>query len=172
MPKPKDAPRFAGFVTPFYTQIPNVVFDELLPHLSGAEWKALAYILRRTFGWHKDADDIGLRQLTEGTGLSKSTVAVALKSLEEWGIIERSQNRDEDRGDLPTTYRVRISDRGRDENRTPPASEIGHPRVRPSDTQKIDPENIDKESGAVAPPPIGITPEKLAKFRGERRLGR
>jgi phage replication O-like protein O len=172
MPRPKDAPHFAGFSTPYFTQMPNVVLDDLLADLSGAEFKVLAYILRRTYGWHKDSDNIGLKQLAEGikgvdrgTGLSKSTVAVALKSLEEWGIIERIQNHDDVRGDLPTTYRVRLSDTGGDENRTPPASEIGHGGVRESDTQKIDPQNTNQKI-------VGITREKLERYEQTAARGR
>lgn len=168
MPKPKDAPRFAGFITPYFTQIPNIVFDELLADLSGAEWKVLSYIMRHTYGWHKDTDDIALKQLTDGipgqdkgTGLAKSTVAAALNSMEEWGLIERTQHRDEKKGDLPTTYRVRISNTGRDQNRTPLASENGHGGVLQSDTQKIDPQNIDQKT-------VGITREKYARWADRR----
>lgn len=153
MPKPEGAPRFPGFDSPRFTQIPNQVIDELLADLSGAEWKVLSYIMRRTYGWHKDADNIGLKQLTDGikghdvgTGLSKSTVAVALKSLEEWGLIERQHNRDEVRGDMPTTYRVRLSNTGRGENRTPLESTNGHGGVQPSDTQKIDPQKKEQKN--------------------------
>lgn len=178
MPKPEGAPPFTGFVTPYFTQIPNEVFDNLLADLSGAEWKVLAYIMRKTYGWHKTEDDIGLRQLTDGipgvdrgTGLSKSTVALALKSLEEWGLIERQQNRDAERGDLPTTYRVRLSDTGRVENRTPPAPEIGHPRVPPSDTQKTSPVNTSqKKDGSTQVEQNGETSaDRLARLRSAVR---
>lgn len=168
MPKPKDAPRFPGFDSPRFTQIPNQVFDELLADLSGAEWKVLSYIMRRTYGWHKDSDDLGLKQLTDGvrgvdrgTGLSKSTVAVALKSLEEWGLIERQHNRDEERGDLPTTYRVRLSDTGRVENRTHPPPTNGQGGVLPSDTQKIVPQNKEQKID-----PLGMSDDAYTKLAG------
>lgn len=163
MPRPKDSPRFPGFDSPRFTQIPNQVIDELLADLSGAEWKVLSYIMRRTYGWHKDADNIGLKQLTDGikghdvgTGLSKSTVAIALKSLEEWGLIERQHNRDEVRGDMPTTYRVRLSNTGRGENRTPPESAIGQGGVLPSDTQKIVPQKKEQKTEDDATQPNSI----------------
>lgn len=118
MPKPEGAPRFKGFSAPHYTQTPDDLFDWLLPDLSGAELKVLLYIVRRTFGFKKDADTIGIKQLMEGittadgrqldrgTGLGRSTVLAAVKSLEDWGLIERQENTTSARGDLPSTYRL------------------------------------------------------------------
>lgn len=174
MPKPDGEPPFAGFDTPRYTQIPDQVFDELLADLSGAEIKVLMYIMRRTFGWKKDEDNIGLKQLTEGitardgrvidrgTGLAKSTVVAAVKSLEEWGLIERHQNRDEERGDLPTTYRVRLSNTGATENRTAPLPIVEHARVSLSNTQETDDPKDNQKT-------VGITREKWGRVFGPRR---
>jgi hypothetical protein len=83
--------RFKGFISPRYTQVPDALFDDLMAYLSGAELKVLLYIIRRTFGFKKDSDYISLRQLChgiktkagevldKGTGLSLSTVQIALK---------------------------------------------------------------------------------------------
>jgi len=46
---------FEGFDTPNSTLVPDVVFDRLLTKLGEAELKALLYIIRRTFGFKKDA---------------------------------------------------------------------------------------------------------------------
>ena len=87
-----DAYKFSGFVLPKFTQIPDQLFDELLPLLSGNEVKTLLYICRRTFGFKKDGDNISLAQMVSGitkangvkldggTGLSKASVARALKA--------------------------------------------------------------------------------------------
>ena len=87
--------KFEGFISPRYTQVPDEMFDELMAHLSGAELKVLLYIIRRTFGFKKDSDNISLKQichgiitrdgevLDHGTGLSLSTVQIALKGLIE-----------------------------------------------------------------------------------------
>ena len=113
---------FAGFHTPHYTQVPDQLFDELLPLLSGAEMKALLYICRRTFGFKKDSDNISINQmlngirrkdgtwLDRGAGLSKPTLLRALKGLKAKRIIvvERRQNADE--GNLATNYRLHIQD--------------------------------------------------------------
>lgn len=117
-----NAFRFAGFHTPHYTQVPDQLFDELLPLLSGAEMKALLYICRRTFGFKKDSDNISINQmlngirrkdgtwLDHGAGLSKPTLLRALKGLKAKHIIvvERRQNADE--GNLATNYRLNIQE--------------------------------------------------------------
>jgi hypothetical protein len=45
--------RFPGFLKPNYTQVPDVILDELMANLTGAELKVLLYIVRRTFGFQK-----------------------------------------------------------------------------------------------------------------------
>src|SRR2546423_9842309 len=59
----KSRPRFEPFQGPNYTLVPDEVFDRLLPELTGAELKVLLYIIRRTFGFKKDADSISLAQM-------------------------------------------------------------------------------------------------------------
>src|SRR3954465_5372317 len=96
---------FRGFRSPTYTQVPDELFDELLSVLSGAELKVLLYIIRRTFGFKRDADAISLSQmmsgittrdgdrLDRGVGLSKPTLLQALRSLEANNIIETTRQR-------------------------------------------------------------------------------
>src|SRR4051795_9527229 len=101
MPSAEDQTpsQFRGFRSPNYTPVPDELFDELLVELSGAELKVLLYIIRRTFGFKKDSDNISLSQmlngietrdglsLDRGTGLSKKTLLEALRSLEEKNVI-------------------------------------------------------------------------------------
>jgi phage replication O-like protein O len=145
MPTDQNHP-FEGFSSPTYTQVPDELFDKLLPDLLGAETKVLLYIIRRTFGFKKEADSISLHQiasgiltregavLDRGTGLSKDSVARAVKSLEERGVIVRTRKRSDQKGDEPTTYALRM--RPVSDYRTPPVGKIGHPPVRLSDTQE------------------------------------
>ena len=156
--------KFSGFLTPNYTQIPDQVFDELLPILSGNEIKILMYICRRTFGFKKGTDNISLAQMVSGitakdgtkldggTGLSKASVARALKDLEDKDIILRVRRSDPQRGDLPTTYQLNVidprkllsrgeegsnnSDIPRVSHRDTPLSPIDTPRVSHRDTQE------------------------------------
>src|SRR5438046_638004 len=84
-PDPKIDFEFTGFSAPRYTQVPDELFDILLPILTEAELKVTLYIIRRTFGFKKDSDDISFRQLEKGittkdgkvldrgTGLSKKS---------------------------------------------------------------------------------------------------
>ncbi len=124
MPKNRDTSqplRFRGFSAPNFTPVPDELFDELLIELSGAELKALLYIIRRTFGFKKDSDNISLSQmlngittregqvLDRGAGLSKPTLLQALRSLQEKGIIETERQRSAEKGDEPTLYRLKFA---------------------------------------------------------------
>lgn len=79
---------------PNFTQIPNVVLDEWMPELNKGELKVLLYVMRRTYGFQKESDNISLSQICGGiegkdlgTGLSVQTVITAIASLEGKGII-------------------------------------------------------------------------------------
>jgi hypothetical protein len=114
---------YKGIPSPNGTIVPDDIFDVLLPVCTGAEFKVLAYIVRRTFGFKKESDTISLKQMVDGittkdgkvldrgTGLSKPTVTVAVKGLVEKGIIEVERNRSKEKGDEPTTYRPRFEAR-------------------------------------------------------------
>src|SRR5215212_574302 len=111
---------YSGFKSPNTTQVPDELFDVLLPELSDAELRVLLYIIRRTFGFKKDSDTISLRQMVEGittrdgrvldrgTGLKKSAVANALNGLERKGIILSQRNQSRERGHEPTTYALHV----------------------------------------------------------------
>lgn len=120
--------KFSGFSAPFYTQVPDVVFDELLPVLSGAEVKVLLYIIRRTFGFKKDKDNISLSQMVAGikardgrmidggTGLGKSSVARALATLEEKNIVIRKRRSNSKNGYEATGYALNVRDQQPEES--------------------------------------------------------
>jgi phage replication O-like protein O len=74
---------------PTYTQTPNDLFDHWLPLLKESELKVILVIMRKTFGWHKKKDKISISQLMEKTGLSRETVIIAAKSLENKGLVIR-----------------------------------------------------------------------------------
>lgn len=87
-------------MSPNHTQIPNDYLDMFMPHLTGAEWKCLCYIARRTFGFQKRADQIAFSQfengittkdgkvLDYGTGLSRPKISESLQRLIEVGLLE------------------------------------------------------------------------------------
>lgn len=79
---------------PNFTQTPNIIFDELMSDLTDSELRVLMYICRRTYGFHRESDRIAYRQfeygidgLDKGCGLRSEAIGIALKSLEERGII-------------------------------------------------------------------------------------
>ena len=156
--------KFPGFAAPFYTQVPDAVFDELLPVLSGAELKVLLYIIRRTFGFKKNRDNISLSQMVSGiktrdgqvidggTGLGKSSVIRALTTLEEKNIVIRTRRTTSKSGFEATTYALNVQeksekmveksavktpDRPLSQNRTsPPLSQNDTSLVPKSDIQE------------------------------------
>ena len=73
-----------------------------MANLSGAEFKVLLYIARRTYGFGKGSDKISLSQISQGitkrdgtildrgTGISRSSVVRALDTLVTMGIVVRN----------------------------------------------------------------------------------
>jgi hypothetical protein len=114
---------YKGIPSPNGTIVPDDIFDVLMPICSGAEFKVLAYIVRRTFGFKKESDAISLNQMVKGitkrngkvldrgTGLGKSAIAVAIKGLVQKGIIEAQRSTSKKRGYEPTTYRLRFEEK-------------------------------------------------------------
>jgi hypothetical protein len=113
---------FEGFSAPNGTFVPDEVFDVLAPELTEAELRVLLYIIRRTFGFKKDHDNISLKQMTEGittregkvldrgTGLSKAGNARGVKGLIEKRVVVATRNRSAEKGDQPTTYAIHFRD--------------------------------------------------------------
>jgi predicted transcriptional regulator len=140
---------YKGIPSPNGTIVPDDIFDVLMPVCTGAEFKVLAYIVRRTFGFKKNSDSISLKQMVEGikkkdgepldhgTGLSKATAAVAIKGLVEKGIIEAQRNRSKEKGDEPTTYGLRYETKQPvSKNQTRGGLKTGQGGVQKSDTQQ------------------------------------
>ncbi len=113
--------QFEGFDTPGTTAVPDYVFDFLLKILTGNELKVLMYIIRRTFGFGKNADAISLSQFKEGIktkegkvlnvgcGIGHNRLILAsLKGLEKKGCIV-SEKREAITGSKDTTiYKLRF----------------------------------------------------------------
>jgi hypothetical protein len=120
MPDNNDEFYFDGFDNPTTTPIPDVVFDRLMPELSDGELRVLLYIMRRTFGFKKQSDNISIKQLVQGittrngkvldhgTGASRASVVRALRGLTKKGIIVAQRNRSAAKGNEPTTYALRF----------------------------------------------------------------
>src|SRR6266536_119948 len=189
---------FRGFASPRYTQVPDELFDELMSHLSGAELKILLYVIRRTFGFKKDSDTISLSQICNGiktregetldmgTGLSLSTVQLALKGLIDKNCVLAIKNRSAEKGDEPTTFSLNTITYT--ENRQGGIPKIGRGGYRKSVSQetvlqetdvqirnssKTKKENTTKKTAIEEiPDAIKVAVEEISKDFGERRNAR
>ncbi len=91
--------RYPGFALPTTTPVPDDVFDVIAPELTEAELRVLLYIIRRTYGFNKERDQISLTQMTDGittrdgrvldkgTGMSRRGVMKGCAGLLNKGII-------------------------------------------------------------------------------------
>ena len=165
MPSSPTAPlHFDGFASPKFTQVPEELFDLLLPRLSDCELRVLLYIVRRTFGFKREADTIALSQMVHGittregqvldfgTGLSKATAARGLKGLRDKGVISAERRSSAERGHEPTVYRLRFRDASgpssqpRDKvDSRPLVSRTRQALSQPRDTQQTGSRNTDFE---------------------------
>lgn len=135
-------PRFNGWDSPNYTEVPNQFFDEVMVKLKPAELRVMLYLMRRTFGFQKRADTISLDQFVKGittrdgtiqdrgAGVSRPAAIEALRSLAAKGYIEIVKNTDARGLDLATTYRMRFKTTARTgkkelENFTPGSTSPG-----------------------------------------------
>lgn len=104
---------------PNTTQTPNLILDHCMAYLTGDEFKVLMYTVRRTYGFWKDRDRIGLSQYADGivgadgnikdmgTGLSKPCISKALKRLIDFNIIVVE---DEAKGAEAALYSLNLND--------------------------------------------------------------
>ena len=75
-----------------HTQIANEILEQLMrTYLPANQWQVLLCIIRKTYGFKKKVDWIANCQIVEATGLVKSTVSRALRSLEQQGLIMRNK---------------------------------------------------------------------------------
>jgi phage replication O-like protein O len=73
--------------TPNYTQVPNPFIDDDMKKISGPAVQVYLCICRKTIGWHKLTDRIGICQLEKMTGLSKPTILLAVRQLVNAGLV-------------------------------------------------------------------------------------
>src|SRR5574341_216670 len=63
-----------------FTKVPNSLLERLCKvNLAKYEWRVLLFILRKTYGYHKQSDRIPLSQFSQGTELDRRHVFRALK---------------------------------------------------------------------------------------------
>ena len=77
-----------GEFIPNFTQYPNEILDNWMPHLSGNQTKIINVFVRQIYGYHKEYDRISIRQISQKTGISISKVFKDVKSLISIGCIK------------------------------------------------------------------------------------
>lgn len=83
-----------GVDKPNYTQVPNLLIEDLMIHMSEAELKVTLAISRQTFGYHRDRIKLSLSALQELTGLSRPTVVKGINEGIARGTITRTAHAD------------------------------------------------------------------------------
>lgn len=62
------------------------------PGISGCEYRAVIFVLRKTYGFKKKKDVIPLSQFQKATGMSRRLVVTTLKSLVLKRVLEKEKN--------------------------------------------------------------------------------
>lgn len=73
---------------PNYTQIPNVLIDNMF-EMTHTEFKTAMFICRQTFGFHRQSHKMSISYIERGTGLSHETVVNNLQTLGAKGILSK-----------------------------------------------------------------------------------
>jgi phage replication O-like protein O len=81
-----------GVDKPNYTQIPNVLLDDLMLQMGEAELKVTLAIARQTFGYHRQCFKISLTDLEGMTKLSRQGVVNGVEAGLKRGTIYRKDN--------------------------------------------------------------------------------
>jgi hypothetical protein len=80
----------SAYEEPNYTQAPNTFFDEILPQIDNlSELKVTLVVIRQTFGYHKEEDELSISRLVTLTGLSRPSVIEGVKRGLKRGTIGR-----------------------------------------------------------------------------------
>jgi hypothetical protein len=113
-----------------------VILDRWLPDLTGAETKVLLYIARRTFGFHEQQAEIGLRRICSGipgkdsgTGLHLETAQKAVRGLEQKGAL--LCNGGAGPRNVRSTYSIKLMETATDRTENPNGDRTENPNGRP-----------------------------------------
>jgi len=74
-----------------FTRFPNSYLDNIA-ELTPYEFKVLAVLVRKTYGWGKESDKISISQFAELSGISQQMVKKSLASLESKGIVTKEKS--------------------------------------------------------------------------------
>lgn len=109
---------------PNYTQIPNVVLDDMMACMGDAEFKVVMAVARQTFGYHRKRHNMSLTDLCAMTGLSRQGVINGVTAGMERGVIDREVDGNSWR------YAIVIDDSPSQRNRL--VNEVDQPTSQPN----------------------------------------
>jgi len=78
-----------GFQAPNYTQVPNDFFI-MARDMDKAELKVVLYIIRETFGYHRETCEVSIRELAIGAGLTARNAYNGAEKAIERGLVEKT----------------------------------------------------------------------------------
>lgn len=139
-----------------YTRLANELLDALISaKLTARQWAVFMAVVRKTYGFNKKDDDIGLSQLAEMTGIAKAHVSVAVRELAARRILTRCMGKFGHRLGVNKNHKSWI---GVTESVTPVAAEApptdGGDECAPKVTESVTLETLGKGSQISNP---GVT---------------
>ncbi|UZA25333.1 replication protein [Moraxella bovis] len=109
--------------------MPNAFVDDVLNQLSGNACKIYLLIVRKTRGWHKEADKISYSQIQKYTGInSRTTISKALDELLDLGLIIMQNGNEKSSNEYRLNDGFASPKNGLDKNCTSPKNEPASPK--------------------------------------------
>lgn len=96
-----------GKIRPLFTQQPNLYYDVFLFLLTSDDYKVLAALTRKIFGWHKEGqgDRVSISQIVAVTDLGENTVGASLRRLVGYGVVVKLE---EAKGKAAATFDLQL----------------------------------------------------------------
>lgn len=91
-----------AFQQPNYTQYANFILDDHMSQLSGAEFKIISWIIRKTCGFHRTQAAIPYSEFSEKCGIEKSWVIKSCAKFVDSGWIKILKQK----GTKPNVYQI------------------------------------------------------------------
>lgn len=137
-----------------YTRLANELLDALIgAKLTARQWAVFMAVVRKTYGFNKKNDDIGLSQLASMTGIAKAHVSVAVRELAARRILTREMGTFGHRLGINKKHKSWI---GVTESVTRDIEEVplndGGLQDAPEVTESVTPETLPKGSQISNPP--------------------
>lgn len=77
-----------------FTRLANELLEALLcAGLSSRQWCVVMAVIRKTYGYNKTADDLGLGQLASMTGIDKAHLSRTVRELADAKVLHRTEGR-------------------------------------------------------------------------------